>query len=548
MAHPFLELKDPPSFARAKPSPPLNLQELPTELLESIFLYLTPETLLSCSRAASRFTQVIDSGGFFDLYCKTTLQAPWVTSDMVLRTKGVFHKVLQMWYLQNITLCHPNVIFKNCNKLLSIGLLKYAIKMWLVSNMSISYQIPIENENKSDVRIYEIYDKDAKSLFIKVAVLFPKFIEMTLFNVRTASFGVGNPYMLPFIMFKNDVLERGYLDNFNCKYHFEIICRYPTEDCDWHRPAVVILVGKDSWIGWCGSVEKFGFQFTDTWGRCKLALNAPVTDTQKAFRDTFTRFVEIPENVGLSHYLYDCFNVKVTHTLKALLGSAVVGVPLWEKHSSLMEDLARKIERKLERLKLPKDRIKLLQHYLDDCLQQRSISGQSIERKPSKTCYVAILRYLHRILNNVFYPECMCYLGNVQCCRYLALTRMGDKLLSNIRMTHADTARDVIKSYCEHFSVHHLPPKLWPTHLLSHAITAAPVCAKVAQLDVMLWTKGLHSMPVTDKTIRFITAQVETCGLMTQSLSQLLSLKQCPPLGGLIRCCHHGDDTVYRRL
>ncbi|XP_046579168.1 uncharacterized protein LOC124286775 [Haliotis rubra] len=374
---------------------------------------------------------------------------------------------------------------------------------------------------------------------------------MTLFNVRTASFDVGNPYILDFIMFKDNVLEPGYLNDFDCKYHFEIVARYPTEDCSWHRPSLVILVGKDSWIGWCGSVSKIVYRYNGTWGRCKLSLNASIIDTQKAFRDTFTRFVEIPENVDLCHYLYDCFNYNVSHTLNALLEPVALDVPLWERQSSLMEDLARKVEKKLESLKLPKDRAILLQDYLDCCLQQKGVSGHSTERKPSKTCYVAILRYLHRILNNVFYPECMWYLSNVQCCRYLALTRMGDRLLPNIRKTPADTAADVIEDYYESFSVHHLPPKLWPTHLLSHAILAAPVCAKIVQVDVMLWTKGLHCRPVTDKILRFVAEQAETCGLKPQRSRQQIQRQQRqrrPPLGGLIRYCHDSDNDVYRRL
>ncbi|XP_067682036.1 uncharacterized protein [Haliotis asinina] len=549
MEHPSQDLKDPPVCAGTRRHP-VHLQELPTELLESIFLYLTPETLLSCYRTAVHFSQVINSSGFLDLYCKNTLQAPWVTSDMVLLTKEVFHKVLQMWYLQNSALHHPSVIFKSCDKLLSIGILKYAIRMWLISNLSTSHQFSFVDDHRSVFQTADIYDEDAKALFIKLAVLFPRFIEMTLFNVRTVSCGVGNPFISDFTMFKN-ILEAGYLDDFDCKYHFVIVARYPTEHCSWHRPSVVILVGKDSWIGWCGSFDKFGYRFNSTWGRCKLPLNAPITDIQKAFRDTFTRFVEIPENVDLSDYLYDCFNVNVSLTLNALLGSFAQDVSLWERQRYLMEDLARKIERKAEKLKLPKDRMILLQDYLDSCLQQEAVSNYSTERKPSKTCFVAVLRYLHRILNNVFYPECMWYLSNVQCCRYLALTRTGDRLIPNIRRTPADTAANVIEDYCGGFSVHHLPPKLWPTHLLSHAIQAAPVCAKLVQIDIMLWTKGLQRSPLTYNILRFVAEQAEACGLEPQHYRQQLQHQQSqqrPPLGGLIRYCHDSGYGVYRRL
>ncbi|KAL8581112.1 hypothetical protein ACOMHN_033560 [Nucella lapillus] len=244
-------------------------------------------------------------------------------------------------------------------------------------------------------------------------------------------------------------------------------------------------------VGWSGLIDYSTFRWRNTSGLCKFSVNAPLSVIRKQSCSVFEQFSEYVGQEYISRHGSEAFLIR---GLRRLLQKSKL---LLHQLQTLLEKNSGKIHRKLCKT-LPSEVCAEAKTFLDGVAfmgkeEDLGSSGAPPKKQSSsRTLEVAVQRYLHRYLNQVIGRQVLDLFQDPVCHRLLCVS---------CHNSHSLTSPPCLKQV----GGQHVPLKIWPPHLLQHALTALPALARLVCLDLELWRRSLLDQPLSGKAALFVT-------------------------------------------
>ncbi|RUS84873.1 hypothetical protein EGW08_007342 [Elysia chlorotica] len=237
----------------------MDIRRFPLEILERILIHLDTQALASIALADSYLANIVYSSHFLDEYCRTSLSCSWVTAADVCN--ACISVPYEFWFWAHTTikaedLGNMSVYFHN-RYLTKIGTLKHMYIMWLTSGLrpSLMYSYSLMH------RMYTLPDtvdqvfgvgeglcRTIKDCLVKVFLGLPEIMELTCANLDVFCMQKGGTRTLPMDLVCNDGIKPKLPLSFVPLFSVEIIL----SALYGRNPALLILIGKDTWILWLG--------------------------------------------------------------------------------------------------------------------------------------------------------------------------------------------------------------------------------------------------------------------------------------------------------
>lgn len=490
------------------------LPELPLEILVKILHYLDVDDLIQISCVDTCLSSVVHSKTFLDNYIKSYVGFTVNIEDF---PKPNLPELL--WYNTSKTTstqCHNTVTNTATwnDELHILALFKQKCLNWLAYALDNSYRQYVKGKviasqfEKNEYLIDKLLRKMHKThitLFYKFIYCFPNLVDFLNLNPLKQQIIDSGPNELNDVIKTEEYLQ--YLETSDLSAEF-----IASSMEMWSLGAFLICICSDICVCWSGTIDYSTFSHRATFGICKFSIHASLSEIKRVAQpvvDGLLSAAVIEKPIAIVHPEFiACESTLEYWTAKFIQRIEKKAAQLSTKTKATYTEVS---ERKFI-------------SFLDNIL---SAEKKANKRPTSATLKVAVLRCLHRILNKIFMPEIMCYFSDRNC--HFTLCDKHERSIKGFQHGYNIAVCLMEKS------IHNIPPRVWPPHLVAMAFDVVPVISKMVQLDIVLLHKQKQYLPLSSnvKVFDFVLASIRKAGLVLEK-NPVAPIMQCIKLPGQV--------------
>ncbi|PVD20239.1 hypothetical protein C0Q70_20735 [Pomacea canaliculata] len=490
--------------------------DLPKEVLMHIISYLPTETLAACV-AAHVFNNIILDEKFLDMHTRNVLGFP---SNYTQITHSIIPPavlpVQELWFQTYLAKALPNMVSSIRSGCVFYDLLcfKHLLESWLLQAVGFkftNFAYHVAGDKLPPLPISKLQavplDIHIRQYVTKMALCCPEILLKTINNFEVMSITMSSPSDL------DDPWTVGIPLALKTSFTPHVSIEVVLQQKGLLLTSFLLVLDANEWIGWTGLIDYSTFRCLDTWQTCKFGFNIDLADMKVAFHSLFQQLLDY---VGTEYVSVHCSSAFFFRGIHRLMQPRQI---LRQQMQAVLEREAARITKKISTKIGSEQRKELITfldalHFMPQVVRKQGEMTRHLHL-PSRTLEVAIQRYTHRVLNNLFGAEVLNLYSDPACHVVLCNACSSTQLLSS------SPARSCLKRV----SPQNLPLRIWPLHIIQVSVVILPALSKLVGLDMERWRRGLHNQPLTKK-IKTFARQV----LQAVDLDFDTELSDCGPV------------------